>query len=569
MKYPLTMMLALAALSACQNETPPPQAKAEQAASTESGADLAAGKTLAEKCVECHGSDGASGKKGVPFLAGQNARYLTGALHTYVNGTRKHDAMKAAAQTLNERDIVNIAAYYAQLTTPWKGAAPPPAAKVRSFDKTTVAAGQSSSRHCDSCHGADGNSTRAGVPSLAGLQPEYFTKALNAYLTGERTDPIMSVFKESLDKQEIKTMAAYYASQQRGKTRFLSKGNSEAGKSKAGACGGCHGAGGNSINPAMPSLAGQNGPYLEIVLLAYRGGQRKDSMMQAAMSNLQPKDLRDLAAYFANQEPHAPGANAAALSDKFDPVGDGARLALNCAGCHGDKGNSTTPGVPSLSRLHSDYLTTAIKAYRDSGRNNATMKNFVLNLSDSDIVKLALYYATQEPAGKSSRFKGDATAGEKLAGTCNGCHGDKGNSTVAATPTLAGQDPVYLVAAIKHYAGGTRAHANMQNAVKDLKDQDLNNITAYFAIQTPVKPGIRLPEAPEALAEKCDRCHGENGHSTEPVKPRLSGQVEAYLGQALRSYKNGARDNTMMHAMSDVLSDMEIDALAAYYARKP
>jgi len=192
----------------------------------------------------------------------------------------------------------------------------------------------------------------------------------------------------------------------------------------------------------------------------------------------------------------------------------------------------------------------------------------VASLNDADIVKIALYYATQEPNGKSSRVKGDTAAGEKLAATCSGCHGERGNSSTPATPTLAGQDPAYLAAAVKNYARGARTHADMQNAVKTLKEPDLNNIVAYFTTQTAVKPGVRLPEAPETLAEKCDRCHGENGHSAEPIKPRLSGQVEAYLSQALRSYKSGTRDNTMMHAMSDVLSDMEIDALAAYYARK-
>lgn len=565
MKLTRTLLIAVTLLGACQNESPP-QALASTVTPIPK---IAAGETIAAKCVECHGKDGASGKKGVPFLAGQHASYLTGALHTYANGTRKHDGMKTIAQALNEHDVIDVAAYYAQLNTPWKGAAPPPAPKVRRFDKTVVAVGQSSSRHCDSCHGVDGNSTRAEVPSLAGLQPEYFTKALNAYFTGERTDPIMSVFKESLDKPEIKTMAAYYASQPRGKTRFLSNGKGDTGKSKSGTCVGCHGAEGNSINPTVPSLAGQNGPYLEKVLLAYRSGQRKDSMMQAAMIGLQPKDLRDLAAYFASQEPQLPGAPAATTSNKFDPVGDGARLALNCAGCHGDKGNSSTPGIPSLNRLHNDYLASVIKAYRDGGRHNATMKNIVVNLSDEDIVKLGLYYAVQEPARNPSQLKGDLTAGEKLAATCVSCHGDKGNSTTATAPSLAGQDPAYLIAAIKNYAGGARVHADMKNAVNALKDGDMNNIAAYFAAQAPVKPGIRLPEAPETLAEKCDRCHGKNGLSSEPTKPRLNGQVEHYLMQALLSYKSGARDNTMMHAMSDVLSDMEIEALAAYYARMP
>lgn len=566
MNFTRVFLFSAAVLGACQND-PPPQVPSP---SLPPVPKISAGATLAAKCVECHGIDGASGKKGVPFLAGQQAQYLAGALHTYANGTRKHDGMKAVAKALNEQDIADLTAYYAQLRTPWKGAAPPPAPAIRRFDKTLVAAGQSSSRHCDSCHGVDGNSTRAGVPSLAGLQPEYFIKALNAYFTGERADPVMSVFKESLDKQQIKIMAAYYASRQREKTRFPLKENGDNGKSKSGACNGCHGMDGNSPNPSTPSLAGQNGPYLEKVLLEYRNGSRKDGMMRAAVAGLQPKDIRDLAAYFASREPLMPGALAAAsITDGFDPLADGANLVLNCAGCHGNQGNSTTPGIPSLSRLHNDYLVKAIKAYRDGERNHTAMRNSVLGLSDADIGKIALYYAMQEPAGNSSSLKGDAAAGKILAAACAGCHGEYGNSITGLTPSLAGQDPAYLATAVKKYASGARTHADMQNAVKDLNDHELSDIVAYFSAQTPIKPGVRLPEAPALLAERCNRCHGENGNSTEPSKPRLNGQVESYLAHALRGYKNGMRDNTMMHAMSDVLNEMEIDALAAYYAHQP
>lgn len=565
MKFARAVACIIALLGGCQNESPPHVPPPPVTAA----AEITTGASLAARCSACHGADGISRKKGVPFLAGQQAQYLAGALHTYANGTRKHEAMKTAVQTLSEEEIAALVAYYSQLRRPWKGAEAPPAPKVRRFDSATVAVGQSASRPCDSCHGTDGNSTRAGVPSLAGLQPEYFSKALNAYFTGARSDPIMNVFKESLDKQEIKTMAAYYATQQRGKTRFLSKGKAEAGKLKASACNGCHGADGNSINPDVPGLAGQNGPYLENVLLAYRNGTRKDGLMQATVANLTVQDLRDLAAYFASQEPVTPQTPNADTSGKFDPLGDGARLARNCDGCHGSQGNSTTPGIPSLNRLHSDYLANTIKAYRDGGRNNPAMKNFVLNLSDADIVKIALYYATQEPAVNPVQAKGDAAAGEKLASACNVCHGERGNSPDPRIPALAGQDPAYLAVAVKKYAGGARTHVDMQNAVKDLKDNELNDIAAYFAAQPSVKLRVHLPEAPEVLAEQCNRCHGENGRSTEPTKPRLNGQVESYLAHALRSYKNGVRDNTMMHAMSDVLSDLEIDALAAHYARQP
>ncbi len=77
------------------------------------------------------------------------------------------------------------------------------------------------------------------------------------------------------------------------------------------------------------------------------------------------------------------------------------------------------------------------------------------------------------------------------------------------------------------------------------------------------------PESPEFLIkERCDRCHGERGFSTNPGKPRLAGQSEAYLVVAMQEYQDGSRSSQTMHAMADVLSLLEIKAVAAYYARQ-
>lgn len=564
-KFPAVALVTLTLL-ACESATPPPESTMSVTTPV-TPADINAGKLLAAQCAQCHPDDNSQLLGTTPFLAGQHADYLVLALKSYKNGQRSHTPLKAHTEPMSEQDIVNVSAWYASLTPPWKGAAPemPPAA--RTHDPATVVAGQRASRHCGSCHGLDGNSIKAGTPSLAGLQPEYLGKALSAYFNGERNDPIMSLFKNSLTKDEIKAIAVFFASQTRSKTTVRSIGNATAGKAKAAACSRCHGVDGNSINPAIPSLAGQNGPYLEKASLAYLNGQRKDSMMQPAVKNLKPHDLRDLAAWFASQEPRRFGETVAASKSGFDPVGDGARLAQNCNGCHGENGNSRTPGIPSLSRLHSDYFVAAIKAYRDDARNNATMKNFVMSLSDDNIARLALYYATREPKASSKPGAKNIAAGEKLAATCAGCHGEKGNSKTATTPSLAGQDNAYLVAAMKNYAQGTRRHADMQNAVKSLKEAEIASIAAYFAVQTPAKPDVRIPEAPEVMAQKCNRCHGDQGLSTDTKVPRIAGQSEAYLADTLRAYKSGARTNSAMKAMADVLSELEIKAIAAHYAR--
>jgi cytochrome c553 len=68
-------------------------------------------------------------------------------------------------------------------------------------------------------------------------------------------------------------------------------------------------------------------------------------------------------------------------------------------------------------------------------------------------------------------------------------------------------------------------------------------------------------------ALQCQACHGLDGLSKLPEAPNLAGQVEVYLAKALHDFKSGARQNEMMTAVSQTLSDEDIDNLAAYYAR--
>jgi cytochrome c553 len=65
----------------------------------------------------------------------------------------------------------------------------------------------------------------------------------------------------------------------------------------------------------------------------------------------------------------------------------------------------------------------------------------------------------------------------------------------------------------------------------------------------------------------CAGCHGPTGAGNEALKyPRLAGRDAAYVGQQLRAFKSGARDNATMKAMTAGLQDVDIDNLAAYVA---
>lgn len=82
----------------------------------------------------------------------------------------------------------------------------------------------------------------------------------------------------------------------------LAAGNAEAGKTKAAACAGCHGADGNSAIPTNPKLAGQHADYLAQALREYKSGARKNAIMQGMAKPLAEQDIADIAAYFAAQE---------------------------------------------------------------------------------------------------------------------------------------------------------------------------------------------------------------------------------------------------------------------------
>ena len=77
-------------------------------------ADLAAGQAKAKEiCQACHGLDGNSQSPDYPKLGGQYPDYLQKALRDYKSGARKNPIMAGFAGALTDKDIENLAAYYA------------------------------------------------------------------------------------------------------------------------------------------------------------------------------------------------------------------------------------------------------------------------------------------------------------------------------------------------------------------------------------------------------------------------------------------------------------------------
>ena len=86
--------------------------------------------------------------------------------------------------------------------------------------------------------------------------------------------------------------------------------------------------------------------------------------------------------------------------------------------------------------------------------------------------------------------------------------------------------------------------------------------------------GIAL--IPPALADKgaeiaagaCAGCHGADGNSPAAMFPKLAGQQRVYLAREMLDYKSGKRASDIMKPMMESLSEADIEAVAAYYAKQ-
>jgi cytochrome c553 len=329
-------------------------------------------------------------------------------------------------------------------------------------------------------------------------------------------------------------------------------------------CKGCHGLDGKGTIPAIPMLAGQTERYLIASLAEYRDGKRSHAALRDLSARLSDADARNVAAYYAGLPPVASDST---KEPQVSPYENGRKAAAPCATCHGEDGNSKTAGTPSLAGQQPGYFVTAIREYLTGARQTAPMHTLVRDIGRLDLENLALYFASQMPAQRGAPPFGDPAAGEPLTAVCGGCHGFRGVSADTATPSLAGQDPEYLRTVIQAYRT-TRKHEAMQHAVAALSDKDIENIAAFYSVQKsrPAENGQRLVQD---LTERCNRCHNPSVDNQALAIPRINGQDKNYLIMALRAYRDGRRESSVMHRMSLPYSDTVIDSIASFYAGQP
>ncbi len=100
-------------------------------------------------------------------------------------------------------------------------------------------------------------------------------------------------------------------------------------------------------------------------------------------------------------------------------------------------------------------------------------------------------------------------------------------------------------------------------------------ISIFIAAVAVAMTNISVAQAGDAAAAAdkaktlCASCHGPNGVSMNPLWPNIAGQQEQYLAKAMTDYREGSRSDPTMSPMAKMLSDKEIQDLAAYYAGLP
>lgn len=176
------------------------------------------------------------------------------------------------------------------------------------------------------------------------------------------------------------------------------KADPEKGKQIAGAvCAACHGADGNSVVSANPSLAGQHAAYTAAQLAAYKSGTRANAIMAGMSATLSPEDMRNVAAWFELQTPKsAAAAKDKALALRGQQLWRAGIAQANvpaCAGCHGAAGAGIPDQYPRLAGQFSELTLAWLKAYADGTRSNPVMSVIAARLTEADMRAVSEYIA--------------------------------------------------------------------------------------------------------------------------------------------------------------------------------
>lgn len=220
-----------------------------------------------------------------------------------------------------------------------------------------------------------------------------------------------------------------------------------------------------------------------------------------------------------------------------------------------------------------------------------------------NLLKHALFSLGMVAIAQGAFAAGDAKAGADKVAVCAACHGPDGNSPLPTFPKLAGLGEKYLLKQLQDIQTWDletdpekkptigRAVPEMTGMLRDMSEQDLQDVAAHYAsqaiqlsgandLQVKVNSGLMVDGLD--LGERiyragnlsngvpaCSGCHAPDGHGNAPAGfPRLSGQYPDYVEKQLLAFRSGNRtndgDQMIMRLVAEKMSDAEIKAVANF-----
>lgn len=187
---------------------------------------------------------------------------------------------------------------------------------------------------------------------------------------------------------------------------------------------------------------------------------------------------------------------------------------------------------------------------------------------------------------------GDSAAerGEQAAAVCMACHQADGSGMevpgASSWPRLAGLNADYLAAQLRAFKSGERRNAEMKPFADMLDDEQIADVSAWYA-SLPAKAPAQVPDADDdllAVGKKlalhgdwdsyipsCASCHGPGNHGVGASFPEIAGQHAGYIAEQLHAWRDGERRGDpqgLMQAVAERMDDDQIEAVAAWLSRQ-
>ena len=288
-----------------------------------------------------------------------------------------------------------------------------------------------------------------------------------------------------------------------------------------------------------------------------------------------------------------------------------AHFETGCAPCHGTPGRTPNPltrgmrpAPPPLQDPVTHYDAhelywivrnglkyTGMPAWSGAHRDDEpwALAAFLLRYPELDpAAYLGLAYGPAAPssevtAARSVEFGGPAASLETLVADCARCHGEDGLGRDGTAPKLAGQSEAYMVATLEAYAEQRRPSGIMGPIAATLSADEIGRLASYYADLDPFEASADMSADAAAIelgaelaahgaeVPSCLSCHDQaRTPPPKPIYPRISGQTERFLRIWLHLWRERTFGGTdyanVMHEAATLLTDEQIDALAAFFA---